>query len=485
MSQSWKPIRDYTTGPDGLAQGELRTLESIWREQRDRLAGLDAFQRFNERLKREWAIETGLIERLYTLDRGVTRLLIERGIHASLIPHGAANDPRAVVSMIGDHEAVVDGIFDFVKQRRPLSTSYVKEIHALITRHQNTAEGVDPFGKATRVDLIRGEYKVQPNNPLTPDGELHQYCPPEHVASEMDRLIALHLEHADVPPEVEAAWLHHRFTQIHPFQDGNGRVARALATLIFVKSGWFPLVVRDRERGAYIDALADADGGDLEPLVKYFAGLQRDEFVNALSIARSVQRSAKAEDAIRAVRRDLQRRRDSLVEEWRAAHDTADRLRERTERRLREVSSALQREMEDLFEGASFFADGAAAGTPNSRYYRFQIVSTAKELGYFANTDTYRCWARLVMRNADQSELLIALHGIGREFRGVLACSACWFRRVETERGEREIGGVEPVTDRVFQINYKESLAQTEERFLPWLEECIVRAIERWRATAF
>jgi len=23
------------------------------------------------------------------------------------------------------------------------------------------------------------------------------------------------------PPEIEAAWLHHRFTQIHPFQDGN------------------------------------------------------------------------------------------------------------------------------------------------------------------------------------------------------------------------------------------------------------------------
>ena len=76
-------------------------------------------------------------------------------------------------------------------------------------------------------------------------------------------------------------------------------------------------------------------------------------------------------------------------------------------------------------------------------------------------------------------------YGIGREFRGVLACSACWFRRVETERGEREIGGVEPVTDRVFQINYKESLAQTEARFPPWLEECIVRAIERWQATAF
>ena len=46
-----------------------------------------------------------------------------------------------------------------------------------------------------------------------------------------------------VPVEVEAAWLHHRFTQIHPYQDGNGRVARALASLLFIKAGWFPVVV--------------------------------------------------------------------------------------------------------------------------------------------------------------------------------------------------------------------------------------------------
>ena len=159
MEQSWEPIRDYTVEPDRLAQDELRTLESVWREQRGRLEKLDAFQEFNERLKREWAIETGLVERLYVLDRGITQLLIERGIDASLIPHGAASDPRTVTSMIGDHEEAVEGIFAFVKGQRALTTSYVKEIHALITRHQNTVEGTDQFGRTTRIALIRGDYK--------------------------------------------------------------------------------------------------------------------------------------------------------------------------------------------------------------------------------------------------------------------------------------------------------------------------------------
>ena len=358
-------------------------------------------------------------------------------------------------------------------------------MHQLITRHQYEVEGVDALGRKTTAPLISGDYKRQPNNPLRADGDTHEYCPPEQVASEMDKLIEMHLQHVEVsvPAEVEAAWLHHRFTQIHPFQDGNGRVARALATLIFVKKGWFPLVVRDRERSAYIDALEAADEGELGDLVKYFSGLQKDEFVRALSIASDVLKSTRAEEAIRAVQRALQRRRDSLTEEWESARSTADALVSVAEERLQEVATAMKSAMEDLFENPDFSVHSARQGGGRDQY-RFQIVETAKQLGYFANTRTYRSWTRLVMKNANQSELLISFHGIGHEFQGVIASSACWFQRVDTEDGEREIRGVKPVADRVFQINYKESVDQTKERFLPWLEQSIVRAIELWQTTA-
>ena len=484
MNRPWKPISDYTVGAEDLAQNELRTLQGVWKEQKRRLEKLDAFQRFNERLKREWAIETGLIERLYVLDRGITQLLIDRGINASLIPRNSVSDRDNVASMIRDHEAAVDGIFDFVKGRRKLSTGYIKEIHALMTRSQRTVEAEDPSGRKIEVPLIRGDYKRMPNNPRRPDGEMHEYCPPEHVAAEMDRLIAMHREHAGVSPEVEAAWLHHRFTQIHPFQDGNGRVARALATLVLVKAGWFPLVVRDRERGVYINALEAADDGRLEDLVRHFADIQKDEFIKALSITRDVLRSTRAEDAIRAIRRDLQRRRDALIEEWQAARGVADAFCEGAAKRLQEVAGVMQQEMQGLFENAEFFADSAANDTQRSHYYRRQIVDTARKLDYFANTHTYRSWARLVMKNANRSEMLVAFHGIGHEFQGLLACSACWFQRVETEDGEREIGEVKPLADRVFQINYKEPLEEAKARFFPWLEQCIVQAVELWRTTA-
>ena len=244
-------------------------------EQRERLATVDAYKRFNERLHREWAIETGLIERLYSFDRGVTQLLIERGIDAALIPHGDGQQPESVAVIIGDHQAAVESIFRFVKGERPLSTGYVKEMHALMTRNQASVEAADTQGRIARIELIRGAYKQWPNNPRRPDGSMHEYCPPEHVAAEMDRLIKLHEGHVGVPPEVEAAWLHHRFTQIHPSQDGNGRIARALATLVFVKARWFPLVVRNEGCVRYLDALELADRGDLRELVKLFAGFQK------------------------------------------------------------------------------------------------------------------------------------------------------------------------------------------------------------------
>ena len=111
-----------------------------------------------------------------------------------------------------------------------------------MTRNQRTCAGVDQFGKATEVDLLHGEYKRWPNNPVRADGRIDEYCPPVHVDAEMERLIELHLAHEaeGVPPEVSSAWLHHRFTQIHPFQDGNGRMHRCLIHHVLAERRFTP-----------------------------------------------------------------------------------------------------------------------------------------------------------------------------------------------------------------------------------------------------
>ena len=288
VGHAWRPVEDLPGDWQQLVDTRLQELAQHWRGIREEMGARQAIVEFNERLRREWAIETGLIERVYALTRGITEALIERGIREELIPSSATDrDPALVFDMIQDHAAAVDGLFDFVKRERHLSTSYVKELHAALLAHQETASARDILGRRVEMPLVRGDYKRRPNNPVRIDGRVHEYCPPEQVAPEMDRLIEMHLEHGEreVPPEVEAAWLHHRFVAIHPFQDGNGRVARALATLVMIRAGWFPLVVTDAGRGDYIDALEEADGGDLGPLVRLFAGIQRRALEGAMSVA--------------------------------------------------------------------------------------------------------------------------------------------------------------------------------------------------------
>jgi len=127
-------------------------------------------------LIREYAIEGGIIERTYTLDRGITQLLIDRGIDASLIPHNATDkDPQQVARIIQAHQAVVENVFELVKGGRPLTVGVIKEMHAALLQHETVTTAVDTLGRVVDVPLIKGAYKTLPNNPLRPDHSIHEY----------------------------------------------------------------------------------------------------------------------------------------------------------------------------------------------------------------------------------------------------------------------------------------------------------------------
>ena len=269
---AWRPI-DGLADPHDLAVPELRAFTRLWQRQRSRMQERDQLDTFEEQLARRWSIETGIIERLYDISRGATETLVKHGFIASLVSHGETTiDADELMEILGDHRGGLDMVMDVVAGNRPLSVGWVKELHALLTRNQTHATGRMQDGRRAAIPLLRGEFKVRPNNPMRLDGQVHEYCPPEHVRSEMDRLLAIFAELPPELPEVRAAWLHHRFTQIHPFQDGNGRVARAIASFELVRGKLFPLVIERNERDTrYFPALEQADDGDLRPLVELTA----------------------------------------------------------------------------------------------------------------------------------------------------------------------------------------------------------------------
>jgi len=282
----WDPqtgIMNFDVSPQELAVAESARIRTEWAERHAELGDSDRLRSFTERLGREWAIETGIIENLYDIDRGVTQTLIERGFQESFLQHGSVNkEPAYIQALLEDQKGALENLFGYVKQDRQLTVGYIKELHAMMTRSQPVTDAMTPTGERLEVPLIHGDWKREPNFPFR-NGVQYRYCPPEQTASEMGRLVEMHLRHIDegVAPEVEAAWLHHRFTQIHPFQDGNGRVARAIASLVLICSGMFPMIVPREEKTIYLQTLELADGGNLAPLVRLISRGQEAAFRKA------------------------------------------------------------------------------------------------------------------------------------------------------------------------------------------------------------
>jgi hypothetical protein len=68
---------------------------------------------------------------------------------------------------------------------------------------------------------------------------------------------------------VQAAYAHHAFSRIHPFQDGNGRVARALASVFLYQAASVPLVVFSDDTPEYLRSLRAADAGDRQTFIDF------------------------------------------------------------------------------------------------------------------------------------------------------------------------------------------------------------------------
>src|SRR6266511_2570767 len=188
------------------------------------------------RTLRRHAIETGIIERLYDVARGVINTQFE----------------------------ALTALAEAAREGRDLTVFFIRELHQAITRHQATYEARNDLGQVVQVPLLHGQWKTRPNHVVRPDGSVLEYTPPEHVQSEMDRLVELYAESTRLHPIVRSAWLHHRFINIHPFQDGNGRVARALVLLVLLRNDYAPLVVDRRRRDENLRALDLGNEGDLE-----------------------------------------------------------------------------------------------------------------------------------------------------------------------------------------------------------------------------
>jgi len=411
----WSPI-----GFEGnWLTADTSNLEDIlpsWYRKREETGDDDKdYEEFLSRLKRQHAIETGVVEKLYDLKEGITQTFIKEGFVESYLQHGDTNiSPKKLMAYLQDHFDAIDFIFDLVKNNRPLTKSFIKELHHLLTQNQDTTDAIDSLGNIVQVPLLKGEFKKQPNNPQRLDGKLYMYCPPIHVESEMDKLISIYtdLVSKEINPIVISAWVHHAFTQIHPFQDGNGRVARLLASLILIKSELFPFTVKRDEKKNYISYLEEADKGNPINLVKLFSQQQKRSIEGILNWKSEAELNfSSLKDAAQV----LSKKMDDWEEKKQAKRQ--NRIKKNRDAIFDfafEIINVIKDELFEFipYEKAKIGIKSVLPGDQIDYYFTRQIVQYAKMHHYFFNKNLPRGWFRykFELKGGIEYDFVISIH---------------------------------------------------------------------------
>lgn len=200
------------------------------------------------------------------LTMGETRMLLMHGLTAKGKPIKDHLDIRG-------HNDVLLLLEDVLKDSRPLTETFIREIHEMLLVEPYEVDAITPDGKPTKKMIIPGRYKTSPNNVRTVTGEIFHFSSPEDTPAEMQALLDWFREASEekvLHPLIIAATFHYKFIRIHPFDDGNGRMARILMNLILMQYGYPPAIIKKEQReNEYLVALREADSGSVEPFIEF------------------------------------------------------------------------------------------------------------------------------------------------------------------------------------------------------------------------
>ena len=217
--------------------------------------------RLLEIVKRAAAWDTGAVEGLYETDRGFTlTVAMEVATWETQLQEKGDNARALFQSQLNAY----DYVLDFATQRVPIAEAWIRRLHEVICESQATYRVWTALGWQNH-PLPKGQYKTQPNHVIKSDGSVHSWAPVDLTPTEMHKLCeelrseTLMAAH----PVLQAAYAHYAFVRIHPFADGNGRVARALASVFTYRAQSIPLLIL-KDDSYYRPALEAADRGDFQ-----------------------------------------------------------------------------------------------------------------------------------------------------------------------------------------------------------------------------
>ena len=212
-----------------------------------------------ERLSRQFTIDYNYNSNHIegnTLTYGQTEILL---LFGKII--GEAN-VKDVQDMTASNVAMRMMTEEALVKETPLTQHFIRTLHQTLLREDYTVYRTLPGGVQTSYTVHAGQYKTRPNSVVTRYGDRFEYASPEETPALMTDLVNWYNteeEAGRLSPIELAALFHYRYIRIHPFEDGNGRIARLLVNYILARHGYPMVVVRSRKKKEYLEALHQAD----------------------------------------------------------------------------------------------------------------------------------------------------------------------------------------------------------------------------------
>ncbi len=150
---------------------------------------------------------------------------------------------------------------------RPIDVDLIRRLHAELCRTQRSYESRTPAGVTLR-PFEPGVYKREATALEGAEGPMRICAPVERTPAEVERLVAEASTDGfrSAHPVLQASYLLYALLQIHPFPDGNGRVARALASVCLERAASLPFLLLAGHYDSYILAL---EAIEPEPIVDF------------------------------------------------------------------------------------------------------------------------------------------------------------------------------------------------------------------------
>lgn len=244
------------------------------------------------------ALDTGAIENLYEVDRGFTYTV---AFETSAWEVDLAKRGENVRPLFEAQLHAYDYVLDLATNAEPITEAAIRVLHEVVCAAQSTYRVMTAVGPQEQ-PLPKGRYKSLPNHVRTRDGIDHSYAPVDVTPAEMARLVGEIRSEAFLAahPVLQAAYAHYALVVIHPFSDGNGRVARALASAFTYRAISMPIVILSEHKYAYLNALEAADHGDFQAFIDFMLARALDT-VRLVDQSMLTANAPSAEESISAI----------------------------------------------------------------------------------------------------------------------------------------------------------------------------------------